>query len=195
VIDPLLRDAREHLPDFAGMKAGDGVLDVCCGSGAQVYAYLNKGLQAQGLDNDPGMLSQAQRYYAMSDAPPNLFTLADAAHLPFADGAFDFTSISLALHDKNSTLVNAIISEMKRVTRRGGALVFMDYSAPAPRNIIAGIIHAVEFFAGKEHFGNFKQYIRNGGLNPILENSGLDVVKTERVKDGNMTLALARGKR
>ncbi len=40
VIDPLLKDMREYLPRFAGMKAGDTVLDVCCGEGprfANIY--------------------------------------------------------------------------------------------------------------------------------------------------------------
>jgi ubiquinone/menaquinone biosynthesis C-methylase UbiE len=36
LVDPLLRDLRKHTPEFAGMRTGDKVIDVCCGTGAQV---------------------------------------------------------------------------------------------------------------------------------------------------------------
>jgi ubiquinone/menaquinone biosynthesis C-methylase UbiE len=62
VIDPILREVRQYLPAFAGMKTGDSVLDVCCGSGVQVYEYLRKGLAAQGVDNNnKQMLDLARR--------------------------------------------------------------------------------------------------------------------------------------
>jgi ubiquinone/menaquinone biosynthesis C-methylase UbiE len=192
VIDSILRDAREYLPEFAGMKAGDSILDVCCGSGAQVYEYIRKGLSAQGVDNSQQMLDLACRYYAKSALSSASFTLADAAHLPFADGSFDFTSISLALHDKDAAMIDMILAEMKRVTRRGGGLVFMDYSVPLPRSLTGYLIRAIEFLAGEEHSRNFRHYLQNGGLSRIFANNELRLVKAERVKSGNITLMLAQ---
>jgi ubiquinone/menaquinone biosynthesis C-methylase UbiE len=192
IVDPIMRDVREHLQDFAGMKAGDSVLDVCCGSGAQVYEYFHKGLAAWGVDNSQWMLDLARCYYGKASLSSASFTLADAAHLPFADGSFDFTSISLALHDKDVTLVDMILSEMKRVTRPGGALVFVDYTVPLPRSVTGCFIRTVEFFAGASHFGNFRWYLKNGGLRRVTQNNGLSVVKETRVKMGNITLVLAQ---
>ena len=191
IVDPILHDVRIYLPDFAGMKAGDSVLDVCCGSGAQVYEYFRKGLTAHGVDNSQRMLDLAQRYYAKSNMSSVSFTLTDAAHLPFADGSFDFTSISLALHDKDVTLMNSIIGEMKRVTYPGGVLVFADYSMPLPRSVTGYFIRVIEFFAGALHFNNFRRYLKNGGLQRVLETNGLSIVKEKRVKRGNITLVLA----
>jgi ubiquinone/menaquinone biosynthesis C-methylase UbiE len=191
IVDPILRDVRIFLPDFVGMKAGDSVLDVCCGSGAQVYEYSRKGLAAHGVDNSQRMLDLAQRYYAKSNMSSVSFTLMDAAHLPFADGSFDFTSISMALHDKDAALIDRIISEMKRVTYPGGALVFVDYSTPLPRSITGYFIRVIEFFAGALHFSNFRRYLQNGGLQCVLETNGLSIVKERRVKRGNVTLVLA----
>ena len=65
-IDPVLRDVRRYVPDFAGMRAADNVLDVCCGSGAQVYEYFRKGLLARGMDNSQQMLDLAWRYHGKS---------------------------------------------------------------------------------------------------------------------------------
>ena len=192
IVDPILCDVRIYLPDFAGMKAGDRVLDVCCGSGAQVYEYSRKGLTAHGVDNSQRMLDLAQRYYTKSNMSSISFTLTDAVHLPFADGSFDFASISLALHDKDAVLADKIVVEMKRVTCSGGRLVFMDYSAPLPHSITGYLIRAIEFFAGEEHFRNFRWYLINGGLQRVLQSYDLPLIKAERVKIGNITLMLAQ---
>jgi ubiquinone/menaquinone biosynthesis C-methylase UbiE len=192
IVDPILRDARIYLPAFAGMKARDNVLDVCCGSGAQVYEYARRGLRATGVDNSQDMLALAEKYNDNNGPSGVSFKLADAAHLPFADGSYDFTSVSLALHDKDFTLVDMIVSEMKRATRAGGTLIFMDYSVPLPRSITGCFIQTVEFFAGASHFGNFRWYLKNGGLQRVIKNNGLSVVKETRVKKGNITLLLAR---
>ncbi|GAH19404.1 unnamed protein product, partial [marine sediment metagenome] len=38
-IDPFLQDIRTYISKFSGMKRGDKVLDVCCGTGDQVFYY------------------------------------------------------------------------------------------------------------------------------------------------------------
>ena len=50
LIDPLLRDIRLFVPGFAGMKAGDRVLDVCCGTGDQVLHCAAGGIKAKAAD-------------------------------------------------------------------------------------------------------------------------------------------------
>ncbi len=174
------------------MRPDDRVLDVCCGTGAQVYEYLRKGIIAIGVDIDPHMLDLARRYYAHSDAASETFILGDASHMPFDDASFDFTSVSLALHDKELTLVDAIVSEMKRVTCPDGFLVFMDYSVPLPRRLTGFLIRIIERIAGVAHFRNFKGFLNNGGLMRILDKNGLTMLKSTLVSDGNITLILAR---
>jgi ubiquinone/menaquinone biosynthesis C-methylase UbiE len=61
LVDPLLRDLRKCTPEFSGMKVGDKVLDVCCGTGAQVFEYGRRGIIATGIDISPNMLNIATR--------------------------------------------------------------------------------------------------------------------------------------
>jgi ubiquinone/menaquinone biosynthesis C-methylase UbiE len=191
-IDPLLRDMREFIPDFAAMKPGNSVLDVCCGSGAQVYEYNRRGLVATGLDGSVKMLAMAAKYFDVKESSKSIFKLADASHLPFVDESFDFTSISLALHEKEIWLVDMILSEMMRVTRRGGCLVFADFSLPLPHNLVGYAIRGIETLAGREHFRCFRNYIKTGGLYRILRKSKLIEVKETRMKGRSITLILAR---
>jgi ubiquinone/menaquinone biosynthesis C-methylase UbiE len=173
------------------MKRGESVLDVCCGSGAQVWEYQQKGLIAQGLDNDPHMLGLARRYYIKRGVPSSCLVLGDAANLPFDDGSFDYTSVSMALHDKNRALADVIIDEMKRVTRSGGVLVFVDYSAPLPANMMGYLIRSIEFLAGRGHFGNFRCYLSDGGLNNLLARHNLNFKKEAALKNGSIVMLFA----
>jgi ubiquinone/menaquinone biosynthesis C-methylase UbiE len=173
LIDPLLRDIRKRIPGFSGMKAGDKVIDVCCGTGAQVLEYGHRGIFATGIDIDPGMLKIATRNRMRQKAINVSFQLADATKLPFPDGYFDYASISLGLHDKEKHIRDQIISEMKRVTRKDGALILIDFHVPLPANGWSVIARAIEFFAGGTHYRNFKEYIANNGLDGIIKNYGL----------------------
>jgi ubiquinone/menaquinone biosynthesis C-methylase UbiE len=173
LIDPLLKNIRRRIPEFSGMKAGDKVIDVCCGTGAQVIEYGHLGIVATGIDIDPGMLKIATRNSVKQKTTNVSFQLADATKLPFPDGYFCYTSISLALHDKEKHIRNQIISEMKRVTKKDGALILIDFHVPLPGNVWSIIARAIESFVGGTHHQNFKEYITNNGLGEIIRNNGL----------------------
>ncbi|MDD4877167.1 MAG: methyltransferase domain-containing protein [Dehalococcoidales bacterium] len=188
VADPIMRSVRRFTPVFACMRTGDRVLDVCCGTGAQVYEYAVLGLQAVGIDISPHMLGLS-RYYSEKFEGSNLsFQTADAASLPFDDAGFDFASISLALHEKETVLQSQIIFEMKRVVKPGGSLIFIDFTCPLPDNIFSFAIKSVEFLAGSEHHRNFREYMKRGGLEEILMQTGLKKIKQAYLKAGNIML-------
>ena len=83
VIDPILKNIRELVPDVAGMKEGKNALDVCCGTGAQVLVYAQKGINSQGLDNNPEMIEIANKNKARYGLNNASFTLGDAGNLPY----------------------------------------------------------------------------------------------------------------
>ena len=58
---------------------------------------------------------------ARAESPdPRLHVVrADALHLPFADGAFDYALTSMFLHHLDDATPRAVLSEMSRVARRG----------------------------------------------------------------------------
>jgi ubiquinone/menaquinone biosynthesis C-methylase UbiE len=173
LVDPLLRNLRKLTPEFSGMKAGDRVIDICCGTGAQVLEYGRRGIIATGIDISPTMLKIATRNRIRQKAEKVSFQLADATDLPFPDGYFDYASISLGLHDKEKPTRFQILSEMKRVVKQDGALILIDYQVPLPRNVWAASAIVIEFLAGGSHYQAFKDYLANGGLEDILKNHGL----------------------
>lgn len=192
LIDPLLRDIRKFTPEFSGMNAGDRVLDVCCGTGAQVLEYGRRGIIAIGIDTSPSMLNIAARNRMRQELANVSFQLAEATNLPFPDGYFDYVSVSFGLHDKEKSIRDKVISEMKRVVKQEGALIFIDFQVPLPKNVWAMFARIIEFLAGGSHYQGFKDYLRNGGLNQILKDHQLLEEYAHRVKGGIAVIIKAR---
>ena len=180
LVDPLLRDLRKFTPEFSGMKSGDKVIDVCCGTGAQVLEYGRRGIIAIGIDNSQDMFKIATRNRMRQKAANVSFHLADATNLPFQDGYFDYATVSFGLHDKEKPIRHQIISEMKRIVKQDGALILIDFQVPLPRNAWAVFARLIEFLAGGSHYRGFRDYLKNGGLEDILMNHGFGLPPENR---------------
>lgn len=192
LIDPLLRDIRKFTPEFSGMKAGDRVLDVCCGTGSQVFAYGRRGIIATGIDISSSMLNIAARNKMKQGLVDVSFKLVDATNLPFADSSFDYASISFGLHDKEKEIRDRVISEMKRVVKQEGALILIDFKVPLPKHLWGLLARAIEFLVGGAHYRDFKDYLKQGGLKEILNNHKLREECREYLKGGIVVIIKAK---
>jgi ubiquinone/menaquinone biosynthesis C-methylase UbiE len=173
------------------MKTGHRVLDVCCGTGDQALYYAAGDIEALGIDDDPRMIRWAVRKRRRRPKHPKhnaSFLVANAGRLPFKDKTFDRVSISLALHDKSSVFRDEIVQDMKRVVKDEGALLFIDFAVPLPRNPYGIVIRIIEFFAGWNHFRCSRDYIRRGGLDVLLKRHGLHEGKRGYLKHGTIKI-------
>jgi len=192
IIDPLLKDVRLYVPKFAGMKAGDRVLDICCGTGDQVFHYVEKGIVATGVDINPKMLEVAIRNKKRQGLEDVSFHLADAANLPFNNSYFDYASICFGLHDKEREIRDKVISEMKRVVKREGTLIFIDFQVPLPNSPYGYLAKIIEFLAGGAHYKSFRDYINRGGLDKIIRNHQLIEENRDYLKSRLVVIIRAR---
>ncbi len=192
LVDPLLKIARQYMVDLSAMKAGDLALDVCCGTGAQVIEYGRRGITAVGIDNNTGMLAYGIKNKSRLNMENISFLAGDATALPFEDSSFDIVSVSFALHDKLPAMRHAVVSEMKRVVKPEGALLFMDFNIPLPKNIQGIGANIVEYFAGGEHYQGFKQFKESGGISNIVAEHGLMAEKTRYFNSGMVVVVKAK---
>jgi len=186
LVDPVLREVRICAAELSGIKAGDRVLDVCCGTGDQVFHYEQKGAIATGVDQEPSMIEVAERNRKRRGLKHSNFRVASAAGLPFPDGCFDCASISLGLHEMEREERNRAVSEMKRVVKKRGVLMFIDFQVPLPKNIFAYGIRVVEFLAGRDNYTCFRDYLAQGGLKQILKENRLTPQKEALLMRGNL---------
>ena len=184
LIDTLLRNVRRLVVKLSGLEVSDMVIDVCCGTGAQVLEYGRHNINAIGIDSSQDMLRMATRNRMKHKMMNVSFQLANAAYLPFPDDCFDYATVSFALHDKEKSIRYQIISEMKRIVKKDGALILIDFQVPLPKNVWAVFVRIIEFLAGGSHYRGFKDYLANGGLKDILNNHDLKEEYRTYLKNG-----------
>jgi ubiquinone/menaquinone biosynthesis C-methylase UbiE len=169
IIEPLMGNIRTKIPEFAGMKPGDRALDVCCGTGALVLHYAKMGIIADGIDLNPRVIEVAENKRAKHNFSYVSFQIANALKLPFDENLFDHASISMSLHEKERVDRDTVISEMKRVVKMKGNLIFIDYKMPLPRIPVSTSVKTIEFIAGRDHWRCFIDYVKQGGLDELLK--------------------------
>lgn len=173
VIEPLMRSLRGEVPELAGMAAGDSAIDVCCGTGALALHYARLGVTAIGVDQDPRVIEVATKKGQKQGLDNASFQTANALNLPFGDETFDYASISMSLHESERVERDVIISEMKRVVRLRGCLLFIDYKVPLPPIPSSYTSRVVEIVSGREHNRYFRDYMKQGGLDGLLKRHNL----------------------
>lgn len=173
-IDPVLQNMRTQIA--AQVKPGESVIDIACGTGAQVFAFSQTASKAVGVDLSESMIEWAQKNRKRKNIPHVEFHVADATELSlFQEKEFDVATMSLALHQFEPELHPVILNEMKRIAKK---LIIVDYSVPLPKNYAGYGSQVAEFFAGLEHHANFKKYYAAGGLNHILPANSLQIKKS-----------------
>lgn len=110
-----------RLVAFAGVKAGETVLDVACGTGVVAVTAARTGAKANGLDLTPALLEEARRSATMAGVDIE-FTEGDVEALPYPDAAFDVV-LSQFGH-MFAPRPGLAIDEMLRVLKSGGRIAF-----------------------------------------------------------------------
>lgn len=187
-VDPLLRSLRNYIVDLAGIRPGQSALDVGCGTGEQVFSFIRAGIQATGIDMNPAMIRTANALRNRHGFTSAAFHLANATELPFAAHTFDFASISLVLHETSPEVRLKIISEMRRVVKSQGTMVFVDFGVPLPRNIPGMFARIVEYLAGETNYRHFRSYLQGGGLGELLSEGKLQPKSRTVLFSGTFTL-------
>jgi len=167
--------------DFAGLGAGEKVLDVGCGTGSLTFALAEAAEldEIAAIDFSPIFVDEAKR---RNTDPRIKIQQADACALPFADQTFDRALALLVLHFVPEA--GQAVAEMRRVVRSGGlvAAAVWDHLGGMP-----GMRMMVDTVASMSEGGRqlrarycFQPMMRPGELKQTFVDRGLrDVTETQ----------------
>ena len=110
-----------RLVSFAGVKPGQAVLDVACGTGVVAITAARVGARVCGLDLTPPLLEVARENAAIAGVEID-FREGDAEELPYVDAEFDVV-LSQFGH-MFAPRPDVVIAEMLRVLKPGGIIAF-----------------------------------------------------------------------
>ena len=171
LFDPLL--------DAAGVAPGTRLLDVATGPGHLVARAAERGASATGVDVAEAMVRLAGELY-----PALEFRRADAASLPFGDGAFDAVTGNFLL--PHLAAPEATLTELVRVLAPGGRLALATWDVPAKARLFGAFLEAVgeagavapaDLPAGPDVF----RFADDAEFAGLLAGAGLEAVDVSRI--------------
>ncbi|MFC7457695.1 class I SAM-dependent methyltransferase [Brachybacterium sp. GCM10030267] len=117
--------------ELAGIKAGESMLDVGCGTGNFSLTILGRqhGARVTGLDPDGAALRRAARKARRRGLPLTLIQ-GYADRLPVGDSSLDHVVSALALHHVDAADRARFAAEALRALRPGGTITIADFDGP-----------------------------------------------------------------
>jgi ubiquinone/menaquinone biosynthesis C-methylase UbiE len=126
------RQFRELMLSNAGLKPGESVLDVACGTGALAIVarrQVGSGGTVTGIDASEEMIARARRK-AESAGLDVVFVNGVAQELQFEDQQFDVVLGTMMLHHLSKPARLAFVREAHRVLKPQGRLLLIDFGRP-----------------------------------------------------------------
>ncbi|MBW1938960.1 MAG: class I SAM-dependent methyltransferase [Deltaproteobacteria bacterium] len=153
------------------------ILDLCCGTGNQLKLLSKNGFKdLHCLDISNSMLEIARK----NDSRIKIYN-EDATKTYFKNESFDIVIISFALHEKDRITQKSFINEAHRLIKRDGFILIVDYNFDNKTAKLIKIgISIIERIAGKEHYDNFRGYIRNNGLLSLINKDKFTLIKAHK---------------
>lgn len=192
IFEPLNSGLRKIGISMYPVKSGMNVLDIGCGTGAHLKLYQEEKCNVFGIDLSAAMLKVARE--KLGD---NVYLkLCDGSKTPFSDNTFDLILCSTVLHEMSQKVRIDVLNEAKRILKKEGRLILIDFNT-GPIKKLKGfyskiIITISEIAAGREHYKNYRYFMKNGALPSLIDLCGFVVEDKKIVSGGNFGIFLIR---
>ena len=171
---------REKALDLAGLKPGEAVLDIGCGTGTLAIAAKRRvgpAGRVYGIDASPQMLARASKK-ASKAGTEVFFKNAVVEALPFPEGQFDAVLSTVMLHHLGRKARQQCAHEVRRILKPDGRVLAVDFARPVGKRGLLDHFH---------HHG----YVNVDDLVALLTEAGLKIVKSGAVGIGDLHFVLA----
>jgi len=186
--DGVLKPIRHKNLEIIQRCHCENIIDLGCGTGSQCRVLTNNGLTVVGLDNSERMLTVAKK----KDVNKTRFILGNIMKNDFSDGSFDCAIITLVLHPNDENMIQRILSEAKRLTKKNGIVIITDYDYGNhfKGKIASTFIRFIESMANESHRTNYKGFMKKGGLKDILTTEKYTILESYSLYDNALRICV-----
>lgn len=160
---------------FAGVRAGEKVLDVGCGPGTLIRQLVSVGVEVAAIDPSMPFVDAVREQFPGIDVRRGF-----AEELPYAAASFDAALAQLVVHFMTDPVAG--VRQMARVVRRGGVVAACVWDGPT--GALAPFWEAVHVLDPEAEDEALLSGARRGHLTEMWEAAGLrDVAEESLVVD------------
>ena len=150
------------------------VLDVGCGTGRLALQLSSHCKSVTGIDLSSKNIILAKTNLNNGNYNNVEFIHSSASDLiNMSENKFDYAIITYVIHEMPENERVTVLKSMKAVADK---IIIGDYITPTPKTLWGKINVVVEFLAGSDHYNNFKNYVKNGGLKYLVKKAELNIV-------------------
>jgi SAM-dependent methyltransferase len=151
------------------------IIDIGCGTGRLSFTLLNKCNRILGIDLSEKNIERANLTLSKNPDSKISFTHKSLSEI-ISDGKehFDYAVMTYVIHEVDESERVNLLEEMSHVADK---IIIGDYLSLTGNGFTDKLNIIVEFLAGKDHYRNFKSYIRNGGINGIINKTNFKVLQ------------------
>jgi len=166
------------------------VIDVGCGTGRLEFQLTDKCKEITGIDLSSKNIDVANKNLEKTNYSNINFIHNDIQE--FSENCnkkYDYAIITYVIHEVDSEKRISVLKEMKKVAEN---IIIGDYLVPVGNDFNTKLSIIVEFLAGKEHYRNYCSFVKQGGLNTLINESGLHLIKEIKNKPKTSHIILAK---
>ena len=169
------------------IDSNSSVVDVGCGTGRFSFSIADKCISVLGIDLSARNIDKAKSNLAKNPNETILFANSKVADLISQNLHFDYAVMTYVIHEVNEDERINLLNELSQIADK---IIIGDYLVPKLSGFWSTLNEVVEFAAGSEHFKNYKNYVRNGGLKDLADKTELKIIKEIKNKPSTSHLVL-----
>ncbi len=160
------------------IEANTILIDAGCGTGRLEFYLADKCRKVVGVDLSERNISIAKKNLAKSNFNNIEFYHADINKFQKeTDIRFDYAVISYVIHEIEENKRKETLTLLSQIAEK---IIIIDH-LPRQRFGLGSVLNeAVEFVAGRDHYRNFKSFIKNDGIEGLAKLTGLKVINEIR---------------
>ena len=154
------------------IRPASTVIDVGCGTGRFSFAVADKVSQVTGIDLSEKNIRKAKQNLANKPDPKITFYHSLLSDLLKRNLHFDYAVMTYVIHEVDPDERLNLVKEISQIADR---IIIGDYHVPVQKGFWNYLNEIVEYLAGKEHYNNYKHFLKNNGLSGLAHKSGLQI--------------------